>query len=275
MDCAITPAIAVVSLGTVFTIAQIVNGKSISVYFCPGPTTFDVPGTFTIRGVSKPETLTLTVSGKGTGTGAITGTMAFDRKDYGMNPTAQQQARNREAISTNQAGIAANQGPIAEAKQEIAANQQRIDTNKDNLDEVAQSTKWHNQRRSVSTRWVKSSPRTNIPCFSPPEITASRKRPSRHLQTSQSRDLLTTKAGVYQWQDSLLSAKVRTIVIVRAILGAKTLLRGPGLDQRPPPYRRPEAPAMQVWREIHRVSCRDNLLSNVSRGMISVFGSSL
>jgi polyisoprenoid-binding protein YceI len=50
-----------------------------------GPTTFDVPGTFTIRGVSKPETLKLTVSGAGTGTGAITGTMAFDRKDYGMN----------------------------------------------------------------------------------------------------------------------------------------------------------------------------------------------
>ena len=50
-----------------------------------GPNTFDVPGTFTIRGVSKPETLTLTVSGAGTGSGAITGTMAFDRKEYGMN----------------------------------------------------------------------------------------------------------------------------------------------------------------------------------------------
>ncbi len=50
-----------------------------------GPDTFDVQGTFTIRGVSKPETLTLTVSGKGTGSGAIKGTMAFDRKDYGMN----------------------------------------------------------------------------------------------------------------------------------------------------------------------------------------------
>jgi polyisoprenoid-binding protein YceI len=50
-----------------------------------GPNTFDVPGTFTIRGVSKPETLTLTVSGAGTGTGAIKGTMAFDRKQYGMN----------------------------------------------------------------------------------------------------------------------------------------------------------------------------------------------
>jgi polyisoprenoid-binding protein YceI len=50
-----------------------------------GPTTFDVQGDFTIRGVSKPEKLTLTVSGAGTGTGDIKGTMAFDRKDYGMN----------------------------------------------------------------------------------------------------------------------------------------------------------------------------------------------
>jgi polyisoprenoid-binding protein YceI len=50
-----------------------------------GPTTFDVPGAFTIRGVSKPETLTLTVSGAGTGTGTIAGTMAFDRKEFGMN----------------------------------------------------------------------------------------------------------------------------------------------------------------------------------------------
>jgi len=50
-----------------------------------GPNTFDVPGTFTIRGVSKPETLVLTVSGEGTGSGTIKGAMAFDRKDYGMN----------------------------------------------------------------------------------------------------------------------------------------------------------------------------------------------
>jgi polyisoprenoid-binding protein YceI len=50
-----------------------------------GPDTFEVPGTFTIRGVSKPETLTLTLSGKGTGNGEVKGTMAFDRKDYGMN----------------------------------------------------------------------------------------------------------------------------------------------------------------------------------------------
>ncbi len=50
-----------------------------------GPNTFEVDGNFTIRGVTKPEKLTLVVSGKGTGSGEINGTMAFDRKDYGMN----------------------------------------------------------------------------------------------------------------------------------------------------------------------------------------------
>jgi polyisoprenoid-binding protein YceI len=50
-----------------------------------GPTTFNMPGTFTIRGVSKPETLTFTATGKGTGAGDIKGTMAFDRKEFGMN----------------------------------------------------------------------------------------------------------------------------------------------------------------------------------------------
>jgi polyisoprenoid-binding protein YceI len=50
-----------------------------------GPDTFEVDGDFTIRGVTRAESLTLTVSGKGTGSGTIQGTMAFDRKDYGMN----------------------------------------------------------------------------------------------------------------------------------------------------------------------------------------------
>ena len=50
-----------------------------------GPDTFEVDGDFTIRGVTKGERLTLTVFGKGTGSGEIKGTMAFDRKDYGMN----------------------------------------------------------------------------------------------------------------------------------------------------------------------------------------------
>ncbi|HEY6293441.1 MAG TPA: YceI family protein [Terriglobia bacterium] len=48
------------------------------------PDTFEVQGDFTIRGVSKPQTLSLTVSGEGTGSGEIKGTMAFDRDDYGM-----------------------------------------------------------------------------------------------------------------------------------------------------------------------------------------------
>ncbi len=50
-----------------------------------GPDTFEVDGDFTIRGVTKGERLALTVLGKGTGSGEIKGTMAFDRKDYGMN----------------------------------------------------------------------------------------------------------------------------------------------------------------------------------------------
>jgi polyisoprenoid-binding protein YceI len=50
-----------------------------------GPNTFDLEGEFTIRGVTKTEKLTLTDNGKGSTTGSIDGTMAFDRKDYGMN----------------------------------------------------------------------------------------------------------------------------------------------------------------------------------------------
>lgn len=50
-----------------------------------GPDNFEADGDFTIRGVTKPEKLTVTVSGRGTGPGAIKGTMAFDRKQYGMN----------------------------------------------------------------------------------------------------------------------------------------------------------------------------------------------
>jgi len=50
-----------------------------------GPNTYEVDGDFTIRGVSNPEKLTLTISGKGTGSGEIRGAMVFNRKDYGMN----------------------------------------------------------------------------------------------------------------------------------------------------------------------------------------------
>jgi polyisoprenoid-binding protein YceI len=50
-----------------------------------GPNTFELEGEFTIRGVTKMEKLTLTGNGKGSPSGSIDGTMAFDRKDYGMN----------------------------------------------------------------------------------------------------------------------------------------------------------------------------------------------
>ena len=49
-----------------------------------GPDSFEVSGDFTLRGVTKDQTLTLTITGKGTGSGRIIGTMAFNRKDYGM-----------------------------------------------------------------------------------------------------------------------------------------------------------------------------------------------
>ena len=49
------------------------------------PGVYQVQGNFTIRGVTKPDTLTLTTDSEGKGVGEIKGTMAFDRKDYGMN----------------------------------------------------------------------------------------------------------------------------------------------------------------------------------------------
>ena len=49
-----------------------------------GPYSFDIEGNFTIRGVTKTEKLTLTSDSKGTPSGSLDGTMAFDRKDYGM-----------------------------------------------------------------------------------------------------------------------------------------------------------------------------------------------
>jgi polyisoprenoid-binding protein YceI len=49
------------------------------------PNTYQVQGNFTIRGVTKPDALMLTVERDGTASGDIKGTMAFDRKDYGMD----------------------------------------------------------------------------------------------------------------------------------------------------------------------------------------------
>ena len=49
-----------------------------------GPNAVDVAGTFTIRGVSRPETLTLAIVRDGPAEGQIKGQMAFDRREYGM-----------------------------------------------------------------------------------------------------------------------------------------------------------------------------------------------
>lgn len=50
-----------------------------------GSNTFEVDGDFTIRGVTKPEKLALDLERSGPGVGVITGVMAFDRKEFGMN----------------------------------------------------------------------------------------------------------------------------------------------------------------------------------------------
>jgi len=50
-----------------------------------GSATFEVEGDFTIRGVTKKEKLVVQDEGKGSTNGTVIGTMAFDRKEYGMN----------------------------------------------------------------------------------------------------------------------------------------------------------------------------------------------
>jgi polyisoprenoid-binding protein YceI len=50
-----------------------------------GPNTVEFDGDFTIRGVTEQEALTFTVPTDRKGVGTVKGTMAFDRKQYGMN----------------------------------------------------------------------------------------------------------------------------------------------------------------------------------------------
>jgi polyisoprenoid-binding protein YceI len=49
-----------------------------------GPHSFDVPGTFTFRGITKAETLNFTTDTEGKGTGEIKGAVVFDRRDFGL-----------------------------------------------------------------------------------------------------------------------------------------------------------------------------------------------
>ncbi len=66
----------------------------------------------------------------------------------GLNPTAQQQARNMEIYAANKA---ATDAAIAAANREIEANRQRIAANQQNIEEVNRQTK---QRFSELTEWV-------------------------------------------------------------------------------------------------------------------------
>jgi OOP family OmpA-OmpF porin len=76
----------------------------------------------------------------------IAKTIDFDEDDLslaeviqaGLNPMAQQQARNMQTYTTNKA---ATDAAIAATNEEVAATQQEVAANKANLDEVASSTK--------------------------------------------------------------------------------------------------------------------------------------
>ena len=49
------------------------------------PNTFDVAGTFTLRGISKPESLAFAVDREAGGaTGEIKGVLMIDRRDFGL-----------------------------------------------------------------------------------------------------------------------------------------------------------------------------------------------
>jgi polyisoprenoid-binding protein YceI len=58
-----------------------------------GKTTYDLVGTFTMRGVSKPATLNLAIADQGGGSGYIQGIVPFDLKDYGMTSSRKIDAR--------------------------------------------------------------------------------------------------------------------------------------------------------------------------------------
>jgi OOP family OmpA-OmpF porin len=96
--------------------------------------------------------LKLKFEGTGDSSQVTAETITFDRDDLslakviqaGLNPTAQQQAKNMETYQANKqstdAGIAANQAAIAAHQQEIEATKQSIAANAQGIQEVAQST---------------------------------------------------------------------------------------------------------------------------------------
>jgi polyisoprenoid-binding protein YceI len=64
-----------------------------------GKTTYDLIGTFTMRGVSKPVTLELAIADQGGGSGYVQGMVPFDLKDYEM--TSSQKINERGEVDIN------------------------------------------------------------------------------------------------------------------------------------------------------------------------------
>jgi polyisoprenoid-binding protein YceI len=64
-----------------------------------GKSTYDLIGTFTMRGVSKAATLNLVIADQGSGSGYAQGTLSFDRKDFGM--TTQSRRDNTVEVDLN------------------------------------------------------------------------------------------------------------------------------------------------------------------------------
>ena len=62
-------------------------------------TTYDLVGTFTMRGVSKPVTLSLVVADQGGGSGYIQGIVPFDYKEYGMTGSGRSDDRGEVDIN--------------------------------------------------------------------------------------------------------------------------------------------------------------------------------
>jgi len=167
-------AVCLLSLGSAFAgdkvkgkgVITLRSGDTLTVETDDGTTTVTLTADTKVRhpiglGARKKEVgqdvlipgLRLKYEGTGDQNAVTAETITFDQDDLsiakviqaGLNPTAQQQARNMEAYQANKqatdAQMATNAAGIDAANQEIEANKQRIASNQANIDEVAKSTK--------------------------------------------------------------------------------------------------------------------------------------